>query len=75
MAKTFNGRPQKLGGMYFIKHENGTSTRKFCIGYCEKCGAKFGLTSWDLKEFAENMPGFIPDFVQRLFRLRIIVPK
>ena len=73
--KTLNGRPAKLGSMYFEKHEDGNSTRKFCLGYCEKCNAKFGMTSWDLREFAHNMPGFIPDLVERLFRLRIVVPR
>lgn len=73
--KTENGRPSKLGSMYFERNEEySISIRKFCLGYC-KCGKKFGLTSGDLREFAQNMPGFMPDLVERLFRLRIMLPK
>lgn len=73
--KTENGRPAKLGSMYFERNEEfGISIRKFTIGYCE-CKKKIGLTSGELREFAQNMPGFMPDLVERLFRLRIMLPK
>ena len=72
--KTQNGRPSNLGSMYFENHDNGISTRKFCVGYCS-CGKKIGLTSEELRKFTEHMPGFMPDLISRLFKLKILLPK
>lgn len=72
--KTLNGKPMKLGGMYFDRTEEGIEIKKFCVGYCE-CGRKIGLTREQLEEFSHNMPGLIEDFIGKLFHLRILVPK
>lgn len=72
--KTSNGRPSKLGSMYFEKTEFGGYVRKYCVGYCPKCKTKIGLTAEELKEFSQNLPGFIPSFFARLFKARIIIP-
>ena len=60
--------------MYFDE-TNGFPQRKFTVGYCRKCGDKIGLTSDELREFAENMPGYFPDLLERMFKIRILLPK
>lgn len=74
MAITINGRPMTIGQRFFEHYENGGYQIKFCAGYC-KCGRKIGLTRDQLNQFAQNMPGIIPDFISRLVRTRIISPK
>jgi len=71
--KTQNGRPSKLGSMYF-EEKDGIYIRKYCVGYCPKCKTKIGLTPEELREFTENLPGFIPSLFARLLKARIIIP-
>lgn len=72
MAITNNGRPARLGQMYFEHFDNGAVVRKYCVGYIE--GKKIGLTTEELRQFAENMPSFFPEFLHRLFRAKILIP-
>jgi len=72
MFTTNNGRPARLGSMYFERAGKDRTIRKYCVGYIE--GKKIGLTAEDLREFASNMPSFFPEFLHRLFRAKILIP-
>jgi len=72
--KTYNGRPAQLGSMYFEYNECGLSKRKFCVGYCE-CGKKVGLTSAELQDFSEHMPLAPVQFIAKLLKTRVIIPR
>ena len=73
MPKTFNGRPANLGSMYFEMKE-GISRTKYCVGYCESCGDKMGLSNQELKEMAMHLPNSRIAFLSKLLRMRIIFP-
>ncbi|XOB41813.1 MAG: hypothetical protein ACKKMS_00215 [Candidatus Nealsonbacteria bacterium] len=73
--KTQNGRPAKIGSMYFEHYDNGGVVRKFTLCYCPSCKRKIGLTPEELNKFAENMPGLLLEFISRLVRLRVILPR
>jgi len=70
---THNGRPAKLGGMYF-DGEGEITKRRYCVGYCPKCKTKIGLTTNELREFTDNLPGFFKQLTWKLLKARIIVP-
>jgi hypothetical protein len=70
---TQNGRPSRLGMLYFEQYEGGGRRMKFCVGYCPNCKTKIGLTKEELEELA--VPSASKLFVWRLLRAKIIVPR
>ena len=71
---TTNGRPSRIGNLYFENIEGGGRMRKYFVSYCPSCKKKIGLTSEELEKFSENLPGKAMSFIARLANLRIILP-
>jgi hypothetical protein len=72
--KGVNGRVARLGQMYFEEKENGDYKRLFLVGYTPE-GKKIGLTSEQMRELANNVPGHISQFLQSLPKLRLSIPR
>lgn len=73
MAKTINGRPARLGSVYF-KEFNAKGHRRlvYCAGYCPCCGEKIGLTSEELGELYLGMPNALQRFWYRFKNIKIV---
>lgn len=70
------GRPMKKGALYYESRGEGYYGRwKYFVKYCENCEHKQGLTSEELDEFVESLPGGFSRTIKRLTRMRIVIPK
>ena len=69
-----DGRPARLGSMFFDRVGDRLE-RKFSTGYCQGCGSKQGLTSFDLREFDANSPGYFTRIVKMLWKTRVSFPQ
>jgi len=67
---TKNGRPAGFGSMFI---DDGNI--KYCVGYCQNCREKIGLTGQALNELAEKLPGRIRFFIWRITNAKIAIPK
>jgi len=73
--KVLVGRRANIGSMYFEKTNYGNEIRKFCVGYCSKCGQKQGLTSAEMQELSDNLPTPHYDLIARLLHTKVIIPR
>ena len=70
---TQNGRPAQLGSVYWENLDGGGRKMRFCMGYCPKCGHKFGLTKEEMNKL--EIPNYPKLFLLRLLKAKILIPK